>query len=141
MISPHTLPGTDVVCVNAAPSSYGGPPILELGAVYTVDTIEISLNGFYVATLSNVTPVIIFDIKWGLVSIAYGLDRFNYLSIPKCLTELLTNIDKPIDGDEIEKPCTLPKKVKRKIHSSLSLRELAARSPRNLRYYGNPLGD
>lgn len=89
MISPDTPPGTEVVCIDDSPGAYG-PTNLRMGDVYTLRSIEESVDGDFVATLHEVPLQTVYDIRFCYLQTGYLLCRFRYLEIPNSLNELLT---------------------------------------------------
>jgi hypothetical protein len=103
MISPHTLPGTKVICIDA--NSHGlydlhvcsvrGLDGLRLGHVYTVAEVMIdddSINGF---------TVVLQEIHRRGLRPGFALQRFKRLGLPKCLRDIEAN--NPIGVDVFEK--------------------------------------
>jgi hypothetical protein len=76
MISPHTPPGTEIICVKAARTRRHGA--LALGAIYTVREIILAPSGDYgVALVEIINPV--FE-PYGL-EYAYCLSQFRRLDL------------------------------------------------------------
>lgn len=93
MISPHTPPGTKVVCIGQTGEENKHLPALKVGDVYTLDRIEdgfTSPDGFGVYLCEIVHPESIEPA--GIYSWAYGLADFRRLELPSCLTELLDRV-------------------------------------------------
>jgi hypothetical protein len=88
MISPETPPGTEVVCVEAAPGRYGDGGLLR-GSIYTVERIAPAIDGGHVVVLTEIPPWQTYTPPWGLVGIGFELRRFRYLDLPASLTGLL----------------------------------------------------
>lgn len=89
MISPDTPPGTEIVCIDDSDGAYG-PSRLSIGEVYTLRSIEMGVDGDFVATLHEVPPGTTYNMAFGVLNIGYLLCRFRYLELPNSLTELLT---------------------------------------------------
>ena len=95
MITPHTKPGTKVVCVNADGLSLTDgftPCPLVFNQIYTVVEIE-DFNGAYYAELLEVGS-----------NAAFGLRRFRYLELPKSISDCLT--EQPLLVDELSRALT-----------------------------------
>ncbi len=97
MISPHTPPGTKIICINAKRSI---APIKK-NAVYTVAEIvpvEKSPSKFHV-----VLAEIDIDQVWQAMTDARGfsLHRFRYLDLPQSITSLL-NVQPIKDDADLE---------------------------------------
>lgn len=88
MIRADTPPGTEIVCIDAAPGPYGESG-LQHGAVYTVERTAQAIDGSHVVVVAEITPCETFAPPWGLVEIGFELKRFRYLDIPQSLTRLL----------------------------------------------------
>lgn len=88
MIRADTPPGTEIVCVDAAPGPYGESG-LQQGAIYTVERIAPAIDGGHVVVVAELPPCESFAPPWGLVDIGFELKRFRYLDIPRSLTRLL----------------------------------------------------
>lgn len=87
MISPHTAPGTKVVCIRE--SDFPEAKI-RLGEVYTVKGIiesPIFSHEFGVQLEEHELFNSMLDIPWG-----YALSRFRLAELPRCLTALLTTV-------------------------------------------------
>jgi hypothetical protein len=89
MISPDTPPGTEIVCIDDSDGAYG-PSRLTLGEVYTLRSIEMGVDGDFVATLHEVPPGVTYNMALGVLNLGYLLCRFRRLELPNSLTELLT---------------------------------------------------
>ncbi len=97
MISPHTPPGTKIVCIN---DKRAIAPIKK-NAVYTVAEIvpvEKSPSKFHVILVE-----IDIDITWQTMTDAKGfsLHRFRYLDLPRSITDLL-NVQPVKDDADLE---------------------------------------
>ncbi len=97
MISPHTPPGTKIVCIN---DQRAIAPIKK-NAVYTVAEIvpvEKSPSKFHVVLVE-----IEIDATWQVMTDARGfsLHRFRYLDLPSCLTDIL-NMQPVKDNADLE---------------------------------------
>jgi hypothetical protein len=88
MISPDTAPGTEVVCIDAAPGRYGDAG-LRRGAIYTVERISPGIDGGHALVLAEIPPWQSYAPPWGLVSVGFELKRFRYLDLPDSLSKLL----------------------------------------------------
>lgn len=98
VISPHTAPGTKVVCVDDADGRYRVPGILygsglhglKSGETYTVARIETSkfVAGGFIAVLVEID-------RASLTNPGYSLGRFRYAALPSCLTEILNRAPAP----------------------------------------------
>jgi hypothetical protein len=92
MLSPHTPPGTKIVCINAQDSeSY-----IREGEVYTVRAIVMGWNGnpAHPAYGKQMFGVQLEEVAAGVMPCgahyeAWGLRRFRVAELPKCLTDLL----------------------------------------------------
>jgi len=96
MISPHTPPGTKIVCVN---DKRAIAPIKK-DAVYTVAEIvpvEKSPSKFHVILVE-----IDIDQMWQVMTDARGfsLHRFRYLDLPKSISSLL-DVTPVLDDEEL----------------------------------------
>lgn len=89
MISPHTPPGTKVVCVLPPTVAFwtngqtGLPFNLKLGEVYTISLVieaAIESTPVFVATVEEIEPLQ-----------AFGLECFRYLDLPRSITALLSS--------------------------------------------------
>jgi hypothetical protein len=89
MISPDTPPGTEIVCIDDSDGAYG-PSRLCKGSVYTLKSIEESIDGDFVATLHEVEPQTVYDVRYCFINAGWLLCRFRLLEIPKSLSSLLT---------------------------------------------------
>jgi hypothetical protein len=89
MISPDTPPGTEIVCIDDSDGAYG-PSRLCKGSVYTLKSIEQTLDHDFVAVLHEVPPGVAYDMAFGKLNTGYLLCRFRYLEIPRSLSSLLT---------------------------------------------------
>jgi hypothetical protein len=89
MISPHTSPGTKVVCIDAnSDGKYmsapwiGGLGDLQQGQIYTVKAIyptDRAISGF---------AVLLYEIERDQVQ-GWAIDRFRYLDLPSCISDAL----------------------------------------------------
>lgn len=100
MISPDTPPGTEVVCIEAAPGRYGDGG-LQRGAIYTVERIAAAIDGGHVAVLSEIPPWQTYTPPWGLVGVGFDLRRFRYLDIPRSLTRLLADAPVDVEAEDV----------------------------------------
>lgn len=98
MISPHTPPGTYIVCIDdIANGQYNKSSVknldgLKKGSVYTVKNIEPYDN-----TLSGFI-VVLNEIRRRVKEVdGYDIARFKKLELPKSITSLLTNIPVTVD--------------------------------------------
>lgn len=103
MISPHTAPGTKIICVDDALDGYTNWPSCRLtddldglrkDETYTVAEIcedDIARSGF-VVIVREIERLLIGDNNRG-----FDIARFRYASLPSCLTELLNTA--PIKSD------------------------------------------
>jgi hypothetical protein len=104
MISPHTPPGTRLICIDAnshdlyrlhmAPAR--GLDGLRLGRVYTVGKVAIdddSISGF---------TVVLQEIHRSGPRPGFALQRFRRLDLPKCLRDI--EAGKPVERDAFEEP-------------------------------------
>lgn len=94
MISPHTPPGTRVVCIDEGRNGRqeSGRPITypRLGGVYTVAGIYPCRSDCgFAAYIPDLTK-----------DHGYCLTLFRYLDLPKCLTDLLQTT--PVDNDVVD---------------------------------------
>lgn len=88
MISEHTPPGTQVICIDAQDCE----PYLTQGALYTVlRMVESSKTGYVPATGIGVELVeVAAPIPPGLaLPVAWNRRRFRRAHLPKCLTDML----------------------------------------------------
>lgn len=93
MLSPHTLPGTKVVCINAIDCE----GYLREGDVYTVRQIIMGINGnraspgfeTEVMPAVQLEEIAIAMMPDGTPYTAWGLRRFRKLELPKCLTDMV----------------------------------------------------
>lgn len=106
MISPHTPPGTRVICVNAKVGGFntninavGDMDGLTQWETYTVRKIDIcrfSKSGFTVdLTEIDRRPSVIGQLMSG-----FDIARFRYASLPKSLTDLLHSV--PSDLERVD---------------------------------------
>lgn len=96
MIRRDTPPGTEIVCIDAAPGPYGNVRLTQ-GDIYTVCRVAPAINGGDVVLLDEIPPIETYAPPWGLVELGFELRRFRYLDIPKALTRLLEVA--PVDTD------------------------------------------
>lgn len=90
MISPHTPPGTKVVCIEGGPDEdypHATIPDLVTGEVYTVARIVLIGDGEF---LVDICEAGISD-EWG-----YCLEGFRLAELPRCLTELVRKAPSPL---------------------------------------------
>jgi hypothetical protein len=94
MISPHTPPGTKVVCIDANANSNKKPGFnykgdldgLSEGQVYTVSHLQIGDQLDHMGEFE----VVLVEIR-RLGSVGYLLSRFRLAVLPSCLTDCLTS--------------------------------------------------
>lgn len=107
MISPHTPPGTRVVCIDD--SSYKYLPTLVKGRVYIVDSMEPTTYGdvgvCLVEMLSHHAKR--YPEGWWLwkkeYQYSYVRDDFELAALPECLTSILQGA--PLDSELEREPC------------------------------------
>lgn len=104
MISPHTPPGTRVICINEGRNGRqeSGLPITypRLGNVYTVAEIYPCRSDCgFAAYIPDLTK-----------DHGYCLTLFRYLDLPKCLTDLLhtTPVDNGVVAPSLSPAASLP---------------------------------
>jgi hypothetical protein len=80
MISPHTPPGTKVICIKAFETTAAYVQKLTVGAVYTVGVIYENpfIPGEFAAMIVE-----------GAKNHGYSLDQLAPVALPDCLTSLL----------------------------------------------------
>lgn len=97
MISPHTPPGTRVVCIDAKvhlrfanahipKRPYSADPLIE-GHTYTVDQVILTRR------LKSGYAVVLVERGWN----GFALERFRLAELPRCLTQILEGA--PIDSE------------------------------------------
>lgn len=96
MISPDTPPGTEIVCIDDSDGAYG-PSRLSMGEVYTLRSIEMGVDGDFVATLHEVPPGTTYNMAFGVLNLGYLLCRFRLLEIPRSLSSLLTEKERELE--------------------------------------------
>jgi hypothetical protein len=94
MISPHTPPGTEIVCIEDRPGRYGAVPVKK-GEIYTLDKIVMGLDK-PCAFLQGIAPPRSLHPVHGEITIGFGLERFRPLDIPPCLSALLQTKRSPV---------------------------------------------
>jgi hypothetical protein len=94
MISPHTPPGTEIVCIEDRPGRFGPVP-LKKGDIYTLAKIEMGLDK-PCAFLQEVPAPDGWHPAHGKVIVGFDLERFRPLDIPPCLSALLQTKRSPI---------------------------------------------
>jgi hypothetical protein len=106
MISPHTPPGTKIICVDdslsdkyVAPHALSRPAVGDLdglrnGDVYTVAEIikDPDAKGGFVVRLEEIMRSCALQGEPD----GFALHRFRYLDLPKCLTDLLNVVSEPV---------------------------------------------
>lgn len=97
MIRGDTPPGTEIVCIDAAPGPFGSVR-LRHGDIYTVLRVATAINGGYVVLLDEIAPIETYAPPWGLVELGFELRRFRYLDLPKELTRLLEAAQLEVDA-------------------------------------------
>lgn len=97
MIRPDTPPGTEVICIDAAPGPHGFVSLAR-GALYTVRAIAPAVTGGHAALLEETAPCAAYLPPWGLVELGFELRRFRYCEIPRELTRLLQTAREDADA-------------------------------------------
>jgi len=96
MISPHTPPGTEIVCIDSSAGPLGSCDLTD-GAIYTVARIVPALCDRHVVLLAELPLTQIYEPPWGLVTVGFELKRFRYLDIPDSLVVLLRENKKSLE--------------------------------------------
>lgn len=97
MIRRDTPPGTEIVCIDAAPGPFGNVRLTH-GDIYTVFRVAPAINGGFVVLLDEIAPMETYAPPWGLVELGFELRRFRYLDIPRELTRLLETARQEVDA-------------------------------------------
>lgn len=106
MLSPHTKPGTKIICIRDMVRMQGALPIRK-GTILTVDCIvpDARESGNFGVIVKEI-PVVTKKIGWWPFReeyrFAYRLDGFRVLELPSCLTDLLKIEKLPIRKEDLE---------------------------------------